>query len=80
MRAADAGVEYAQVVVYFGDSRHRRARVVRTALLVYGDCGRETDYLIYIRLLHLAQELSGVTREALDVAALPLGENGIESQ
>ena len=33
-----------------------------------------------VRLVHLAQELPGVGREGLDVAALALGVNGVEGQ
>jgi hypothetical protein len=33
-----------------------------------------------VRLLHLPEELAGVGRERLDVAALPLGVEGVESE
>jgi hypothetical protein len=33
-----------------------------------------------VRLLHLAQELAGVGRQRLDVAALALGVEGVEGQ
>ena len=42
--------------------------------------GREPLDLVDVRLLHLAEELAGVGRERLDVAALALGVDGVEGQ
>ena len=36
--------------------------------------------MLDVRLLHHLQELAGVGREALDVAALPLGIDGVEGE
>jgi len=80
VRHADARVEQAQVVVNLGDGAHRRARVVADALLVNGNGGRQPLDLVHVRLFHLAEELPGIGRERLDVAALALGEDGVESQ
>ena len=77
---ADAGVEEAQVVVDLGDRPHRRARVAGGRLLVDGDGRREALDEVDVGLVHLAQELAGVGRERLDVAALALGVDGVEGQ
>src|SRR5262249_35235516 len=44
------------------------------------DGRREPIDVIDVGLLHLAEELPGVGRERLDVAALPLGEDRVEGQ
>ena len=80
MRDARPGKQQAQVIVDLGHRAHRRARVVRGALLVDGDRRGEPFDVIHIRLVHLPQELAGIGRERLDVAALPFGEDGIERQ
>ena len=77
---ADAGVEQAQVVVDLGDGPHRRAGVAGGRLLVDGDGRRETLDEVHVGLVHLAQELTGVGRERLDVAALALGVDGVEGE
>jgi hypothetical protein len=77
---ADAGEEEAQVVVDLGDGADRRAGVATGALLVDRDGRREPLDVVDIGLLHLAEELAGVGGEALDVAALPFGEDGVEGE
>jgi len=77
---ADAGVQEPQVVIDLGDSADGRARVVRRSPLVDGDGRREPLDLVHVRLFHLPQELARVGREALDIAPLPLGVDGIERQ
>ncbi len=80
VRAPGAGVEQAQVVVDLGDGADRGARVLRGRLLVDGDGGREPLDEVDVGLVHLAQELPGVGRQRLDVAALALGEDGVEGE
>jgi hypothetical protein len=77
---ADASVEQAHVVPDLGDGADRGARVVRCALLVNRDCRREAVNVVHIGLVHLAEELPGIRRERLDVAALSFGEDGIEGE
>ncbi len=77
---ADAGVEEAEVVVDLGDGAHRRARVARGRLLVDGDGRGQPLDEVDVGLVHLPQELAGVGRERLDVAALALGVDGVEGQ
>ncbi len=80
MGMPDAGVEQPQVVVDLGDGPDRRAGVARGGLLVDGDGRREPFDEVDVGLVHLAQELAGVRREGLDVAALALGVDGVEGQ
>ncbi len=50
------------------------------ALLVDGYGGRESLDVIDIGLVHAAEELAGVGREALHVATLPFGVDGVEGE
>jgi hypothetical protein len=80
VRATDPGEQQTQVVVDLGDGAHRRARVAVGRLLV--DRHRRGEALdeVDVGLVHLAEELAGVGRQRLDVAALPLGEDRVEGQ
>ena len=80
VRSAGAGVEQAEVVVDLGDRADRRARVLGGGLLVDGHRGREPLDEVDVGLVHLPEELAGVRRQRLDVAALALGEDGVERQ
>ena len=80
VRVADAGVQQAQVVVDLGDRADGGPRVARGRLLVDGDRRREALDAVHVRLVHLAEELARVGREALDVAALALGVDGVEGE
>ena len=77
---ADAGIQEAQVVVDLGDGPDGRARVAGGRLLVDGDGRGQALDEVDVGLVHLAQELAGVGREGLDVAALALGVDGVEGQ
>src|SRR4030095_9072487 len=44
------------------------------------DGGREAADVVVLGLLHRAEELPGVARERLDVAALPLGVDRVEGE
>ncbi len=80
VRLADPGEQQPQVVVDLGDRADGGARVARGGLLV--DRHRRAEALdeVDVRLVHLAEELPGVRRQRLDVAALPLGEDRVEGQ
>jgi hypothetical protein len=73
-------VEQAEVVVDLGDGAHRGARVLRGRLLVDRDRRGEPLDEVDVRLVHLAQELSRVGRQRLDVPPLPLGEDRVERE
>ena len=77
---ADAREQQAQVVVDLGDRADGRARVLRRRLLLDGDGRRQAVDVVDVRLLHHLQELARVGRQALDVAALAFGVDGVEGE
>ena len=80
VRAAGAGEEQAEVVVDLGDGADRRPRVAVGRLLVDRDRRRQALDEVDVGLVHLPEELPGVGRQRLDVAALALGEDRVEGQ
>ena len=76
----DTGIEHAQVVVDFGRGTHRRPRIARVDLLLDGYGRRYALDVVALGFAHTPQELPGIGRQALDVAALPLGIECIEGQ
>ena len=80
VRPSHARPQQAHVVVDLGDGAHRGAGVLAGGLLVDGDGRREAFDEVDVGLVHLAQELPGVGGQRLDVAALALGEDGVEGQ
>ena len=77
---ADAGVQQAEVVVDLGDGADGRARVAGGRLLVDRDGRRQALDEVDVGLVHLAEELAGVGRQRLDVAALALGVDRVEGE
>ena len=77
---ADAGVEEFQVFVDLGAGAHGGARVVRVHLLFDGDGGREARDALHIRLVESAHELPCIRTQALHIAALAFGIQGVERQ
>ena len=80
MGDADPGIEQPQIVVNLGDRADRAAGVARRRLLVDGYRRRQPLDEVDVGLVHLAQELAGVSRQRLDVTPLPLGVDGVEGQ
>ncbi|MND62028.1 hypothetical protein D3C80_533010 [compost metagenome] len=79
-RRTDAGIEQAQVVVDLGDGADRGAGVVGGGLLLDGNRRRQAFDGIHIGLFHHRQELPGVGRQRLHIAALAFGVEGVEGQ
>ena len=77
---ADAGIEQFQVFVDLGAGAHGGARVVRVHLLFDGDGGREACDALHIGLVETAHELTRIRAQALHIAALPFGIQGVERQ
>ncbi len=77
---ADAGEQKPQVVVDLGDGADRGARVLRGRLLLDGNGRRQPVDVVDVGLLHHLQELARVGGQALHVAALALGVNGVEGE
>ncbi len=77
---ADPGIEETQVVVHLGDRPHGRPGVAGGGLLVDRDRRRQPVDEVDVGLVHLPQELAGVGGQRFDIAALPLGIDGVEGQ
>jgi hypothetical protein len=74
------GEQQAQIVVDLGDRADGGARVARGGLLLDGDGRRQAVDLVDVRLLHHLEELAGIGRKRLDIAALALGVDRIEGE
>ena len=72
--------QHAQVVVDLGDRADGRPRVAVGRLLVDRHRRRQALDEVDVGLVHLPEELPGVRRQRLDVAALALGEDRVEGQ
>ena len=80
VRHADICEQQTQVVVDLGDRADRGSGVRSGRLLLDRDRRGQTLDEIDVRLLHLLEELPGVGRQRLDVAALALGVDRIERE
>ena len=80
MRAAGPGEQQTQVVVDLGDGADRRPGVAVCRLLIDGHRRGQALDEVDVRFVHLAEELAGIGRQRLDVAALALGEDRVEGQ
>ena len=78
MRCSDGGVKQAEVVVDFGDGADGGAGAAAGGFLLNGDGGREAFDGVDVGAFDLIEELAGVGREALDVATLAFGVDGVE--
>ncbi len=77
---AGAREQQAQVVVDLGHRADGGARVVRGGLLLDRDRGRQALDHVHVGLVHQLQELPGIGRQALDVAALAFGVQRVERE
>ena len=80
MPLPDPGKQHAQIIVDLGDRADGRPRVAAAGLLLDRDRRAQPVDPVDLGLGHLPQELPGVAREALDVAALPFGIKRVERQ
>ncbi len=78
--APNAGEEQAQVLVDFRRGAYGAAGIARDDFLLDGDGRRNAANVVALGLVHAAQKLAGIAREALDIATLPFGIEGVESQ
>ena len=80
IRLADVRVEQAQVIVNLRGGGDDGARAGAGAALLDGNGRGQALDEVHVRLLHLVEELPGVSGERLDVLALPLGVDGVERE
>ena len=80
VRMADAGVQQPQVVVGLGDRADGRSRVSGGGLLIDRDRRRQPVDRVDVGLVHLPEELAGIRRQRLHVAALTLGIQRVEGK
>ena len=80
MRNADTSVEQTEIVIDLRDRTDRGTRVLGGRFLVDGDRGRQSVDRIHLGLLHLSEEHARVGGQALNIAALTLGVDGIECE
>ena len=80
MGHTDGRVEDAEVIVDLGRGGDGRAGIRRGDALLDSDRGRESLNVIHLRLLHLVEELTRIGGEALDIATLAFGEEGVEGE
>jgi len=76
----DTRPQQTHVVVDLGHRADRRARVLRGRLLLDGDGRRQALDQVDVGLAHQFEELAGVGAQALYVAALALGIDGVEGE
>ena len=77
---ACTSIQQTEVIVHFRCSAYRRARILVRRLLLDGYYRAQPRYLVNIRTFQIAQEVAGIGRESLDIAALPLCKKSIECQ
>lgn len=80
MGCAHASIEQAEVIIYLSYGSYSASRVVADASLVDRHGGTQTFNLIHIWFFQLAEKLSRIGRQRLNIAPLPLGEYCVERQ
>ena len=77
---ADAGKEKTQIVVNLGLCANRAARIAHDDLLLNGYGRRNAEDKVTFWLAHSSEELTRIARQRLDITALTLGIQSVESQ
>ena len=80
MRAPCSREEETKVVIYLGNCSHCRSRISIRGFLINRDSRGKSLNKIYIGLIHLAQELSGICRERLDIASLAFRKDRVKGK
>ena len=80
VRRADARPEQAQIVVHLRHRADGGSWVLRGGLLVDGNGGGKALDIVDVGLFLLPKEHTGVGRQALHIAALALGIDGVERE
>ena len=80
MRGADPRPENAEVVINFGEGRHRRARALARTLLVDSDGRRQARNGIDAPVVGAAQEATGIRAQRFHKAALAFAKERMERE
>ena len=75
-----AGIEQSHIVVDLGGGAYGGAGVLVGGLLLDADYRTQSGDLVHVGALHATKEIARIGRESLDVAALPLGVDGVEGK
>ena len=79
-RYAGPGKQEPQVIVNLGNGANRRAWIMRGGFLLDRDSRRQSVNMIDVGFFHHRQELPGVGRQGLDIAALTFSIDRVECQ
>ena len=74
------GIQQTKVIINLCRCTHRGTWILIRGFLLDGDNRAQSRYLVHVRTLQVSQEVAGVCRKSLDIAALPFGKDGIECQ
>ena len=78
--STNAGIEQTQIFVYLGSRANGGTRIARDNFLFDGDSGRYALDKVALGFVHAPQELTGIRRQTLHIAALTLSVECVESQ
>ena len=78
--SSNSRIKQTEIVIYLGNSTHRRTGILRRGLLIDGYGGRKSLYRINIGLIHLPDEHTGIGGKRLHKSSMSLGIEGIESK
>ena len=73
-------VQKPEIVVNLGGRTNGRSRVADAVLLTDGDRRADAFDAVDVRLFHPLEKLASVSRQRLDVAALPFGVDGVKRE
>ena len=77
---SDAGEQHTEIVVYLGRCANGGTWIAGDDFLLDGDGGRDAADEIALGLVHAAEELSGIARQALHITPLTFGIQCVEGQ
>src|SRR6202034_1004104 len=80
VRNTDRGEQQAKIIVDFGDGPDGRPRAATRGFLLNRNRGAKSIDSIYIRTLHLIEELTRIGRQRFHVPALAFGVNRVKGE
>ncbi len=73
-------VEQTEIIIDFRCCAYSGTWILIGGFLFYADDRTQTGNFIYVRSLHIAQKVSGISRKSLYITSLTFGKNSVESQ